>query len=101
MQQIVNLCAGYFLKVPTTQCLTECSTPNGGLAFSLSRVATTDLKGSAGGTGVTVTDQCDSDFMLYFGGFDANGRFNDRFCGNRINPTPAATASTIICCKIN
>ena len=86
-------------KVPTTQCLTECSTTNGGLAFSLSRLAN-DLKSSAGGGGVAPANQCGADFMLYVGGFDANGAFNDRFCGNQLNPTPAVAASTITSCEI-
>ena len=89
-----------FEKVPNTHCLTECSTTNGGLAFSLSRVATADVTSSSGGSGVTLAiDQWANDFLFFLGGFDVLGNFNDRFCGNRLNPTPGSAISTPICCK--
>nr|CAH0108996.1 unnamed protein product [Daphnia galeata] len=87
-------------QVPNTHCLTECSTTNGGLAFSLSRVATADVTSSSGGSGVTLAiDQCANDFLFFLGGFDVLGNFNDRFCGNRLNPTPGSAISTPICSK--
>ncbi|XP_045028652.1 uncharacterized protein LOC116921106 [Daphnia magna] len=86
-------------QVPNTHCLTECSTTNGGLAFSVSRIGA-DVTSSAGGTGVTVANgQCANDFLFVLGGFDVLGNFNDRFCGNRLNPTPGAGTSTPICSK--
>jgi hypothetical protein len=88
------------VKVPNTHCLTECSTTNGGLAFSLSRLATVGgLTSSAGGSGVAAGSQCANDFLFFLGGFDVLGNFNDRFCGNRLNPTPGSAISTPICCN--
>ncbi|EFX82748.1 hypothetical protein DAPPUDRAFT_240999 [Daphnia pulex] len=86
-------------QVPNTHCLTECSTTNGGLAFSLSRLATVDVTSSAGGSGVAAVSQCANDFLFFLGGFDVLGNFNDRFCGNRLNPTPGSAISTPICSK--
>ncbi|XP_046645861.1 uncharacterized protein LOC124336197 isoform X1 [Daphnia pulicaria] len=87
-------------QVPNTHCLTECSTTNGGLAFSLSRLATVGgLTSSAGGSGVAAGSQCANDFLFFLGGFDVLGNFNDRFCGNRLNPTPGSAISTPICSK--
>lgn len=82
--------------------MSECTvTATGSLAFSLSgdsTAAPAALLSGGGATGVAA-NSCLYDFLLFAGGFDTTGGKNDRFCGNKLNPTPGTATSVSICCK--